>query len=102
MRRWSPSWWALAIYIALVLLAAAVAAARLIRSSEMPGLGALELVLLALPWSLALGVEPMSRFGWSGMTAIVLGGVLLNGLLVFGLSAWLERRWSGRGPGSAA
>ena len=102
MRRWSLSQWALAVYCGLVLAAAILAAARLIHAPELPGLAALELVLLALPWSLALGVEPLSRLGWSGMTAIVLGGLLLNGVLLRGLAAWLGRRWWRREPGSAA
>lgn len=74
------------------MLAALVAAAfRLSQSPEIPGLGAIELVLLALPWSLALGVEPLSRLGLSGMAAIVLGGLALNGLVLDRLAAWLQR-----------
>ena len=100
MRRWSSSRWVLTVYYALVLVAAVLAAARLVDSLEMPGLGALELVLPGLPWSLALGVEPMSRFGWSGMIAIVFGGLLLNWLLLHGLAAWFERHWWRRRTGT--
>jgi hypothetical protein len=99
MRRWPSSRWILAVYCTLVLLATGLAAVRLIHSPEMPGLGALELVMLGLPWSLVLGVEPMARLGWIGMTVIVLGGVLINGLLLRGLTAWLERRWGRRRAG---
>lgn len=84
--------WVLTVYLFLVLAALVVAAVRLSQSTEMPGLGAIELVLLALPWSLALGVEPLSRLGFGGMTAIVLGGLVLNGLILSWLAAWLQRR----------
>ena len=81
----------LVVYLALVLVAAVVGAVRLHQSSEMPGLAALELVLLALPWSLALGVEPLSRLGWSGMVGIVVGGIVLNGLPLWKLAGWARR-----------
>jgi hypothetical protein len=90
-RRWSLRRGVLWVYLALVLVAALVAAVRLRASSEMPGLAAVELVLLALPWSLALGVEPLSRLGWAGMTFIVLGGVAVNALIVAKLARWLQR-----------
>jgi len=84
--------WVLTIYLLLGLAAFVVGALRLRQSIEMPGLGAIELVLLALPWSLALSVEPLSRFGLGGMTAIVLGGLVLNGFILNRLAAWLQRR----------
>ena len=84
--------WVLTVYLLLVLAALAAAAVRLSQSTEMPGLAAIELVLLALPWSLALGVEPVSRLGLVGMAVVVLGGVALNGLVVGWLAAWLQRR----------
>jgi hypothetical protein len=90
-RRWSLRRGVLWVYLALVLVAALVAAVRLRASSEMPGLAAVELVLLALPWSLALGVEPLSRLGWAGMTFIVLCGVAVNALIVAKLARWLQR-----------
>lgn len=68
-------------HLALVVVAAALAGLRLSESAEMPGLQAIELVLLALPWSLALGIKPLSHFGFSGMFAIVVLGVVLNALL---------------------
>jgi hypothetical protein len=86
--------WVLTVYLLLVLAALVVAALRLSQSIEMPGLAAIELVLLALPWSLALRVEPLSRLGLGGMTAIVLGGLVLNGLILNRLAAWLQRRGS--------
>ncbi len=94
--------WVLTVYLLLVLAALVVAAVRLSQSTEMPGLGAIELVLLALPWSLALGVEPLSRLGLSGMTAIVFGGLVLNGLILCWLAAWLQRRWFRHETRSAA
>lgn len=44
-----------------------------------------------LAWSLALGVEPLSHLGLGGMAAIVLGGLVLNGLIPSRLAAWLRR-----------
>jgi len=84
--------WVLTVFLLLVLAALVVAAMRLSQSTEMAGLGAIELVLLALPWSVALGVEPVSRLGLGGMTAIVFGGLVLNGLFLGWLAAWLQRR----------
>ncbi len=84
--------WVLTAYLLLVLAALVVGALRLSESIEMPGLSAIELVFLALPWSLALRVEPLSRFGLGGMTTIVLGGLVLNGLILNWLAAWLQRR----------
>jgi hypothetical protein len=72
----------LVVYLALVLIAAVMGGVRLHQSSEMPGLAAIELVLLALPWSLLLGVEPLSYLGWTAMVGILVGGLVLNGLLV--------------------
>jgi hypothetical protein len=80
----------LVVYLALVLAAGVVGAVRLHQSSEMPGLAAIELVLLALPWSLALGVEPLSRLGWIGMVGIVVGGIVLNGLFLRKLGGWVD------------
>jgi hypothetical protein len=75
------------IYLALVVAAAALAVLRLSESTEMPGLQAIELVLLALPWSFALGIEPLSHLGWTGMATIVVIGLGLNALLL----QWLAR-----------
>jgi hypothetical protein len=86
----------LSVYLALVAVAGVAAAFRLSQSSDMPGLAAIELVLLAMPWSFALGVEPMSRLGWAGMAGIVIGGIALNALLIRSLAAWAQRRWERR------
>jgi len=59
------------VYFTLVIAAASLSILRLNESMEMPGLQAIELVLLALPWSLALGVEPFSRADLRGMIIIV-------------------------------
>jgi hypothetical protein len=78
-------------YLALVVGAAALAVFRLSESTEMPGLKAIELVLLALPWSFALGIEPLSHLGWIGMATIVISGLGLNGLLLERLTRFLSR-----------
>jgi hypothetical protein len=59
---------------------------------DMPGLAAIELVLLALPWSLALGIEPLSHLGFIGMAAIVITGLALNGVILCSIASWLHRR----------
>jgi hypothetical protein len=82
--------------MALALIAGWLAAARLSHSVEMPGLAAIELVLLALPWSLLLGVPPMSQAGLAAAGALVLAGVLLNARILFGLVATLEDLWRRR------
>jgi hypothetical protein len=84
--------WVTAGYVFAVLIAACAATVRLLQSTEMPGLAAFELVLLALPWAFALAVEPMARFDWGGMTAIVIGGLVLNALLIHFASRWLQRK----------
>jgi hypothetical protein len=73
---------ALPFYLALVIASATLVVARLSESTEMPGLQAIELVLLALPWSFALGIEPLSHLGWPGMATIVVIGLGLNALLL--------------------
>jgi hypothetical protein len=78
---------ALFIYLALITVAVVLAVVRLSESAEMPGLQAIELVLLALPWSFALGIEPLSYLGWIGMATIVVIGLGLNALLLH----WLPR-----------
>jgi hypothetical protein len=97
--RWSLNRGVVMVYVALVLVAALIGGVRLRASSEMPGLAALELVLMALPWSLALSVEPLSRLGWGGMATIVLCGVALNGLIIGTLAGWLQRGFSGGSDG---
>jgi hypothetical protein len=78
---------ALFIYLALITVAVVLAVVGMRESAEMPGLQAVELVLLALPWSFALGIEPLSRLGWTGMASIVVIGLGLNALLL----RWLAR-----------
>jgi hypothetical protein len=73
-----------------VIASAALAVARLSESTEMPGLQSIELVLLALPWSFALGIEPLSHLGWTGMATIVVIGLGLNALLLQWLARLLE------------
>ena len=88
----SPARLVLLIYFALVISSAALAIVRLSQSMEMPGLQAIELVLLALPWSLALGVEPFSRADLSGMTIMVVVGVVLTGIALRSMALFLARR----------
>ena len=78
-------------YLTLVVMATVVGVARLHESSEMPGLAAIELVLLALPWSLALGVEPLSHLGWTAMVSIVVGGIVLNSMALRKLADWVRQ-----------
>jgi hypothetical protein len=85
---------ALPFYLAIVIASAALAIARLSESTEIPGLQAIELVLLALPWSLALGIEPLSHLGWTGMATIVVTGLGLNALLFRWLARLLELRYT--------
>ena len=80
------------IYFALIITSAALAIVRLSQSMEMPGLQAIELVLLALPWSLALGIEPFSRAGISSMAIIVFAGVVLNGIILQWIGQLFVRR----------
>lgn len=102
-RALAASGWALAGYSILVAIAAGTAAVRLVQSTDMPGLAAIELVLLALPWSVALGIAWTGALGWGGMAGIVLGGVVLNALLLrlaarTAESAWARRRRAPSGP----
>ena len=48
------------IYVGLAVIAGAVAVERLAASTEMPGLAAWELLVLALPWTLVLET-PLGR-----------------------------------------
>ena len=80
------------VYFVLVLASAALAILRLSESTEMPGLQAIELVLLALPWSLVLGVEPFSRAGLGGIDIIVFVGVTLNTLVLRSMPVFIMRR----------
>jgi hypothetical protein len=79
------------IYFLLVVSAAALAVARLSESTEMPGLQAIELVLLALPWSFALAVEPLSHLGSTPMAIMIVTGVALNALSLQRLVRFFDR-----------
>lgn len=79
------------VYSALVIAAVSLAVLRLNESMVMPGLQAIELVLLALPWSLALSVEPFSRADLRGMIIIVVVGVVLNGVMLRSIIRLIER-----------
>ena len=80
-----------AIYVGLAVIAGALAVQRLAVSTEMPGLAAWELLVLALPWTLVLET-PLGRQA-SGLllAAIVLGGVALNAGLLYAIASAFER-----------
>jgi hypothetical protein len=69
-----------------------LAAVRLAESTALPGLAAIEVVILGLPWSLALGIDPLSRLGWPGMVVITVLGVALNALLLWKIIRVFELR----------
>jgi hypothetical protein len=80
-----------AIYVGLAVIAGALAVQRLALSSEMPGLAAWELLVLALPWTLVLNTPPGRQAGDLLLAAIMLGGVALNAVLVYAIASALER-----------
>ena len=57
----------------------------------MPGLAAIELVMLALPWSLLLGASVLRQSGWVLMTLVVLGGVVFNTVMLYTIGLILQR-----------
>lgn len=82
----------LSAYLALLGAATILAVMRLAESPAMPGLAAVELIMLGLPWSLALGVAPISHTGWPGMTAVVFASIALNGLLLWKIMGIFKMR----------
>ena len=80
-----------ASYVGLAAIAGALAVQRLVVSTEMPGLAAWELLVLALPWTLALETPLGREAGGLGLAAIVLGGVALNAALLYAVASALER-----------
>ena len=85
--------WTLAVYSLVVLLSLALAVARLRQSTHMPGLAAIELVLLALPWTLGLGVPPIAHAPLSVDVALVVLGVIINGAVLAAVTRRVERWW---------
>ena len=81
------------VYGVLVLVALGVAIHRLQQSLELPGLAAIELVLLALPWSLLLAVPPVAHAPLAASATVVVLGVVINGTLMAALATAVERRW---------
>ena len=79
------------IYIGLAVIAGGLAVQRLMVSSEMPGLAAWELLVLALPWTLALATPLGRQASGLVLAAIVLGGVVLNAGLLYWIASALER-----------
>jgi hypothetical protein len=86
----------------MIVVAGGLALARLSGSTEMPGLAAIELVLLTLPWSLLLGQPPIAQASLVVASALVGGGLLLNAVLLYGTAGALERRWHRRQERRAA
>jgi hypothetical protein len=89
-----PSRWgcvAALIYVGLAVTAVGVAVQRLAVSTEMPGLAAWELLVLALPWTLVLETSLGRQADGFLSAAIVLGAVALNTGFVYVIGAALER-----------
>ncbi len=82
---------AIAVYLALAIVAAALAIDRLAVSTELPGLAAWELLVLALPWTLVLETPWGRQAGGTLLVAIVLGGVIVNAGLLYACARTLER-----------
>jgi hypothetical protein len=80
------------VYVGLALIAVILAAHRLAHSTEMPGLAAWELLVLALPWTLVLETPIGRQAGGLLLAAIVLGGTALNAGLLYCVGWLLERR----------
>jgi hypothetical protein len=81
------------LYSLLALLSLGLASYRLWQSEDIPGLAAIELVLLALPWSLLLGVPPVAHAPLFANAVLVVFGVIINGALVVGLVRRAEGLW---------
>ncbi len=80
-----------AIYVGLAVIAGALAVQRLAVSTEMPGLAAWELLVLALPWPLVLQTSLGRQAGGLLLAAIVVGGVALNAGLLYAIASAFER-----------
>jgi hypothetical protein len=91
-----------ACYLLGIVVAGAVAVVRLSDSTEMLGLAAVELVLLALPWSLLLGQQPLTQASLVSSSALVGAGLVLNAACLYAAAGVLERRWKQRHEHRAA
>lgn len=76
----------------LAVIAGVRAVDRLAVSTEMPGLAAWELLVLALPWTLVLETPSGRQAGGFLMAAVVFVGVALNAGLFYMIAWTLERR----------
>jgi hypothetical protein len=72
----------LVLYGAMVFIGLALAVQRLSISMEMPGLAAIELLVLALPWSLVLGQPPIAQAPLAVAAGVLLLGLLANAVLL--------------------
>lgn len=82
---------AAAIYLGLAGVAGVLAIQRLANSTEMPGLAAWELLVLALPWTLVLETPVGRQFSGVLLAAVVVGGVALNAGALYATGKALER-----------
>jgi hypothetical protein len=73
------------------LIAGVLAVQRLAISTEMPGLAAWELLVLALPWTLVLETPLGRQFGGALFAAVLLGGVALNAGVIYAIGEMLQR-----------
>ncbi len=89
-------------YLVLVVLAGGIAAWRLSASTEMPGLAAIEVLLLALPWSLMVGRPPIAQANLVIGGGLVLLGVAVNAALLGWAGVILDRFWRRHRPRRAA
>jgi hypothetical protein len=89
LSRWGRS--AAGVYVGLALIACALAVNRLVGSTDLPGLAAWELLVLALPWTLVLETPIGRQAGGFLLAAITLGGVSLNAGLLYAIASVLER-----------
>lgn len=85
-------------YLVLVVLAGGIAAWRLSVSTEMPGLAAIEVLLLALPWSLMVGWPPIAHADLVIGGGLVLAGLAVNAALLGWAGIVLDRLWHRHRP----
>jgi hypothetical protein len=88
--RWGRA--AAATYLGLAAIAGVLAIGRLLVSTEMPGLAVWELLVLALPWTLALETSVGRQSGGVLLGAVILGGVLLNTGALYAIASLVAHR----------
>lgn len=68
----------------------------------MPGLAAVELLVLALPWSLALGQPPISQAPLGVAAGVILFGLLANAVILVILTRAAETLYRRLAAGQGA